>query len=54
MSFHGGAIGVIIAWYYAAKKMKISFLQLSDKLVWFVPFGILLGRIGNYINGELF
>jgi phosphatidylglycerol---prolipoprotein diacylglyceryl transferase len=54
MSFHGGAIGVILAWYWAARKMQVSFLQLSDKFVWIVPFGLLLGRIGNYINGELF
>ncbi len=54
MSFHGGALWVILAWYCAAKKMGISFLKLSDQLVWIVPFGLLLGRIGNYINGELF
>ncbi len=54
MSFHGWALWVIIAWYCAARKMKVSFLQLSDKFVWIVPFGLLLGRIGNYINGELF
>lgn len=54
MSFHGGAVWVIIAWYYAAWKSKVSFLQLADRLVWIVPFGLLLGRIGNYINGELF
>jgi phosphatidylglycerol:prolipoprotein diacylglycerol transferase len=54
MSFHGWAVWVIIAWYCAAKKTKVSFLKLSDKFVWIVPFGILLGRIGNYINGELF
>ncbi len=53
MSFHGGAIGVILAWYCAARKMQVPFLQLSDKLVWIVPLGLLLGRIGNYINGEL-
>jgi phosphatidylglycerol:prolipoprotein diacylglycerol transferase len=54
MSFHGGAIGVIFAWHCAASKMKVRFLQLSDTLVWVVPFGIFLGRMGNYINGELF
>lgn len=54
MSFHGGAVWVIIGWYCAARRMKISFLRLSDNLVWIVPFGLLLGRIGNYINGELF
>lgn len=53
MSFHWGMIGVICAWYYAAKKIRISFLQLSDTFVWIVPIGLFLGRIGNYINGEL-
>lgn len=53
MSFHGGAIGVILAWYLAARRMGTSFLTLSDTLVWTVPIGLFLGRIGNYINGEL-
>jgi len=53
MSFHGGVIGVIIAWYIASKKIKKSFLGVSDKLVWIVPIGLFFGRIGNYINGEL-
>lgn len=53
MSFHGGALGVIFAWYLAAYRMKISFLKLSDQLVWVVPFWLLLWRIGNFINGEL-
>jgi len=53
MSFHGWALGVILAWYLAARRMKISFLGLSDQLVWIVPIGLFLGRIGNYINGEL-
>jgi len=53
MSFHGGAIGVIIAWYFAAKKIKKPFLTIADKLVWIVPIGIFFWRIGNYINGEL-
>lgn len=53
MSFHGGAIGVILAWYIASQKIKKSFLTVSDKLVWIVPIGLFFGRIGNYINGEL-
>lgn len=53
MSFHGGAIGVIIAWYIAAQKIKKPFLTVADKLVWIVPIGLFFGRIGNYINGEL-
>lgn len=54
MSFHGGAIGVIVAWMICAKKMNVSFTALADKLVWIVPIGLFFGRIGNYINGELF
>lgn len=53
MSFHGGAIWVIIAWYFAAKKIKKPFLEVADKLVWIVPIGLFFWRIGNYINGEL-
>lgn len=53
MSFHGGAIGVIIAWYIASKKIEQSFLEVADKLVWIVSIGLFFGRIGNYINGEL-
>ena len=53
MSFHGWALGVIFAWYLAARRMKISFLTLSDQLVWIVPIGLFFGRLGNYINWEL-
>lgn len=53
MSFHGGAIWVIFAWYIASKKIHTSFLTVADKLVWIVPIGLFFWRIGNYINGEL-
>ncbi|MBP6921385.1 prolipoprotein diacylglyceryl transferase [Candidatus Gracilibacteria bacterium] len=53
MSFHGGALGVIMAWYLAAKKIQKPFLDVADKIVWIVPIGLFFGRIGNYINGEL-
>jgi phosphatidylglycerol---prolipoprotein diacylglyceryl transferase len=53
MSFHGWALGVIIAWYIASQKIKKSFLNISDKLVWIVPIGLFFWRIGNYINSEL-
>jgi len=53
MSFHWWALWVIIAWYFAARILRISFLNLADQCVWVVPFWLLLGRIGNYINGEL-
>lgn len=53
MSFHGGVIGVIIAWIIAARKIHKPFLVVADKMVWIIPIGLFFGRIGNYINGEL-
>ena len=53
MASHGGFIGVIVACGWVARKLKISFLQLGDILCPLVPPGILLGRIANFINGEL-
>ncbi len=53
MSFHGGAIGVIIALFWFARNQHRSFLTVADLLVPMVPIGLGLGRIGNFINGEL-
>jgi phosphatidylglycerol---prolipoprotein diacylglyceryl transferase len=53
MASHGGFIGVLIACWWVARKLKITFLQLGDLLCPLVPPGILLGRIANFINGEL-
>tara|TARA_B100000003_G_scaffold205584_1_gene219444 strand:- start:157 stop:903 length:747 start_codon:yes stop_codon:yes gene_type:complete len=53
MSFHGGLIGVIIAIYYYARKIKVTFLTLSDIACPLVPIGLFTGRVGNFINGEL-
>lgn len=53
MSFHGGALGVIIAWIITARKIHKPFLVVADKMVWIIPIGLFFGRIGNYINGEL-
>ncbi|MDD4151301.1 MAG: prolipoprotein diacylglyceryl transferase [Candidatus Gracilibacteria bacterium] len=53
MSFHGGAIGVIIAMILFSKKYKFSFLKLSDNIVSVLPIGLFFGRIGNYLNKEL-
>ncbi|MBI4117571.1 MAG: prolipoprotein diacylglyceryl transferase [Parcubacteria group bacterium] len=54
MSFHGGLLGAAIAGWLFCKSKKISFLSLADKLIIMAPVGIMLGRIGNFINGELF
>lgn len=54
MSFHGGAAGVIIAYAFFARKYGLSYLQLMDKIVCAVPIGLFLGRLANFVNGELF
>jgi phosphatidylglycerol:prolipoprotein diacylglycerol transferase len=54
MSFHGGAIGVFIASIIFAKKNKIRILVLTDIIVCVASIGIFLGRIANFINGELY
>jgi phosphatidylglycerol---prolipoprotein diacylglyceryl transferase len=54
MSFHGGLIGVIIATFIFSKKIKTNFFKFTDILACVAPIGFFLGRIANYINGELF
>lgn len=53
MSFHGGLIGVLIAFWYFGRKTGKSFFEISDFIAPMVPVGLMLGRIGNFINGEL-
>ena len=53
MSSHGGFIGVAAAMWWISRKHHISFRVLGDLLCPAVPFGLLLGRIANFINGEL-
>ena len=53
MSFHGGALGVILALYLFSRQRKIDFLGFSDIIVSAVPIGLFFGRIANFINGEL-
>ena len=54
MSFHGGVVGVIAAMWLFARLRKRSFLEVGDAVVCAVPIGLFLGRIANFINGELF
>lgn len=53
MSAHGGIIGVIIVMICFARMKKLPFLTVSDFVVPLVPLGLMFGRIGNFINGEL-
>lgn len=53
MSFHGGLIGVLLAMALFARKYQKSYLALGDFVAPLVPLGLAAGRIGNFINGEL-
>ena len=53
MSFHGGLIGVIVAMIIFGVQNKLSFWEVADFVAVVVPFGLFTGRIGNFINGEL-
>src|SRR5437773_1855406 len=54
MSFHGGLLGVILAMAFAARRHKLAFLRLMDFVAPLCPLGIAAGRLGNFINGELY
>ena len=53
MSFHGGFLGVVVAMWLFGRKRNISILKLMDTVAPLVPLGLASGRIGNFINGEL-
>ena len=53
MSFHGGLLGVIAAMAFFARQRQRSFLEVTDLIAPCVPTGLASGRIGNFINGEL-
>jgi len=53
MSFHGGLAGVLTAMWLHGRKLGKTMWQMTDFVAPFVPLGLGLGRIGNFINGEL-
>jgi phosphatidylglycerol:prolipoprotein diacylglycerol transferase len=53
MAFHGGFLGVLLAMVYIARKHRIRWLAITDFIAPLVPPALAAGRIGNFINGEL-
>ncbi|MEY3528030.1 MAG: hypothetical protein RLZZ549_513, partial [Pseudomonadota bacterium] len=53
MSFHGGLLGVLVALLWFAKSRKLSYFVVTDFVAPLVPLGLAFGRLGNFINGEL-
>lgn len=53
MSFHGGLLGVLCAFWYFARTRRRPFLEISDFVAPLIPQGLFFGRLGNFINGEL-
>ncbi|MDA3899432.1 MAG: prolipoprotein diacylglyceryl transferase [Spirochaetes bacterium] len=54
MSYHGGAIGAALATFFYTKKYKTAFLEVTDLVAPTLAIGYTFGRLGNFINGELF
>ncbi|GAM10616.1 prolipoprotein diacylglyceryl transferase [Geobacter sp. OR-1] len=54
MSFHGGFAGAVISGILFCRKRKLNFLEIADIGFLTAPIGLMFGRIGNFINGELY
>jgi phosphatidylglycerol:prolipoprotein diacylglycerol transferase len=54
MSYHGGLIGVVLATAIFARKNGLAFFHVADFIVPCIPLGYTFGRLGNFINGELY
>jgi phosphatidylglycerol:prolipoprotein diacylglycerol transferase len=53
MAFHGGLMGVTVAMAYVAWRDRLNFIRVVDYVAVGVPMGMLLGRLANFVNGEL-
>ncbi len=53
MSFHGGLIGTVVAIAWVCWRGGLNFLRVTDYIAVCVPFGLLFGRLANFVNGEL-
>ena len=54
MSFHGGLVGCLASGYLCCRRYRVAFRQAADLVIVTAPIGLALGRIGNFINGELY
>jgi phosphatidylglycerol:prolipoprotein diacylglycerol transferase len=54
MSFHGGVIGVVVAILFVSWRNKLNWLRVCDYIAVTYPLGHLLGRLANFVNGELY
>ncbi len=54
MSYHGGVVGATIGFYLYSRRNKLNFWLWGDMICTAIPFGYFFGRIGNFINGELY
>lgn len=54
LSFHGGVFGMTLATYYYAKKNGLHFFEMTDSMALAGTIGLFFGRMGNFINGELY
>ena len=53
LSYHGAAIGFMVACLFMAKQYQVSFFHIADNVVFGSALGVIFGRIGNFVNGEL-
>jgi phosphatidylglycerol:prolipoprotein diacylglycerol transferase len=54
MSFHGGLIGMIVGGWWFSRRRALPYLHFTDHLAVVAPIGIFLGRLANFVNGELY
>ena len=54
MSFHGGLLAVVVVMLWFSRKYKVRIFEMSDVVCAIAPLGLFFGRIGNFINGELY
>ncbi|MEW6221118.1 MAG: prolipoprotein diacylglyceryl transferase [Thermodesulfobacteriota bacterium] len=54
LSFHGGLLGLILGGWWFCRRVGLGFWQTADAYTVTMPVGLALGRLGNFINGELY